>query len=77
MAADLARAESRARTLLEEGTPVTFVVGCKRCGMPAVGVLAALRLVSRRTGVPLEVRIEDDGFRALVRLAGLTDLLDG
>jgi len=76
MAADLVRAESRARALLESGTPVTFVVGCKRCGMPAVAVLAGLRLLSRRTGVPLEVRIEDAGLRSLVTLAGLTDLLD-
>ena len=75
MAADLARAAARARSLLESGTPVTFVVGCSRCGMTAVEALAELRLTARRSGVRLEVRVEDEGFRALLDLAGLTGLL--
>ncbi|WP_148573875.1 hypothetical protein [Nocardioides caldifontis] len=76
MAADLARAAARARALLEAGTPVTFVVGCRRCGMRAVETLAGLRLAARRLDVTFEVRVEDEGFRALLELAGLTDLLD-
>jgi hypothetical protein len=76
MAQDLVRAGRRARTLLERGTPVTFVVGCRRCGMDAVELLAALRLTARRTGTRLDIVIEDQALRALVGLAGLSDLLD-
>jgi hypothetical protein len=76
MAADLVRAEARARELLESGTPVTFVVGCRRCGLRGVEALAALRLVARRTGARLDVRVDDEGLRALLDLAGLADLLE-
>ena len=76
MAPDLARAGRRARHLLEQGTPVTFVVGCDRCGMAAVELLANLRLLARRTGVRLEIRVRDEGFRSLVAMVGLSDLLD-
>jgi hypothetical protein len=76
MAADLVRAESRARALLESGTPVTFVVGCNRCGLRGVEALAGLRLVARRSGVRLDVRVDDEGLRALLDLAGLADLLE-
>jgi hypothetical protein len=76
MAADLVRAESRARALLESGTPVRFVVACRHCGMRGVEALAGLRLTARRSGVRLEVRVEDEGLLALLDLAGLADLLE-
>jgi ABC-type transporter Mla MlaB component len=76
MSRDLARAAERARALLEEGTAVTLVVACRRCGMAGVELLAGLRLAARRTGTRLDIVVEDESLRALVALAGLTDLLD-
>ena len=47
MAQDLVRAGRHARALLDEKRSVTFVVGCSRCGVDAVELLAELKLPLR------------------------------
>ena len=76
MAQDLVRAGRRARALLDENRPVTFVVGCNRCGVDAVELLDELRLQARRTDAQLTIVVADEGFRRLVTLVGLADLID-
>lgn len=65
----------RTQRFLEEGVPVTLVVGSGGRAWETVAMLARLKLVARRTGAGLDVVLDDEDVRDLVALAGLSDLL--
>ena len=73
----VAAAVARSRRLLAGGTPVALVVDRAPCSWESVELLARLRMTASRGGPPLRIVLEDEGVRALVAFADLTDVLDG